>query len=124
MSKSSSDLNRSDYLQLLREAGQAERRITADYALLDIGDDYLDTEVSFALTAGGKESSPVLRLTCSFEAHLHSGVHLDKRFADQFVESELRLIAWPYFRQFVFDTTARMMIPPVIVPFATRHDKS
>jgi preprotein translocase subunit SecB len=69
--------------------------------------------------AGSQTSESPLVIECTFDAHFHVEAHMAEGFAKQFTESDMRLVLWPYFRQYVFDTTARMAIPPVLVPLST-----
>jgi hypothetical protein len=100
----------------------ARRVLSSKYVLARVADNYFDVEASFSV---GIESShdeePVtrpLRIVCVFSGHFHTSRSVDREHAQKFIETEAFLVFWPYFRQFVADTTARMAIPPVTVPLA------
>jgi hypothetical protein len=113
-------IDRGAYFKVL-DKGSSERRITTNYKLLDSHKDYFTVTASFALTIGHTQSKPsqVLSIECTYEAHFHCDdcdAHRD--FAQRFADSELRLVMWPYFRQFANDITGRMTIPPILIPFS------
>ena len=69
----------------------------------------------------GKSKPPVLRVSAAFDLHFHAN-SLTKDFVEKFCESEIRLIVWPYFREYVTNITARMHIPPVILPLSNKGE--
>lgn len=83
---------------------------------------HFDARSTFALDMTGEKSkSTVIRVEASFDLHFHAPV-VSKEFVEQFCESEIRLIVMPYFRELVSDITARMHIPPIILPLSTRGE--
>ncbi len=103
----------------ISEKREGVRQIEARYDLTGVGDNYFESAARFKLTiAPEKAKTPALQIECTFSAHFHvpAGV---KEFAKRFTDSEFRVVVWPYFRQFVSDITARMTVPPVLVPFAS-----
>jgi Preprotein translocase subunit SecB len=59
-------------------------------------------------------------LTASYVLHIHAGVAFPYEHVERFCSSEVRLIIWPYFREYVASVCSRMHIPPVILPLANR----
>lgn len=101
----------------------AQRMLSSSYALSKATEDYFDVKASFlvALHWSLDDGSVVeaLKVQCVFYGHFHvATTPLDRSFAKKFAESESWVVFWPYFRQFVSDTTSRMAIPPVVVPWA------
>ena len=43
---------------------------------------------------------------------------LDRSDAEGFAKDNAWLVFWPYFRQFVSDATARMAVPPEVLPLS------
>ena len=117
LNRSGAEINRELY-----EGSASSRNISAKSRLSDLSDTSFDAVGSFELTVRNKADKTALKVECVFEGHFHSEKLLTRSFAERFVDSELRLVMWPYFRQFVFDITARMWIPPVLIPFSTRHN--
>ncbi|HXZ39099.1 MAG TPA: hypothetical protein VEG68_00065 [Terriglobales bacterium] len=115
----SAKLDRSRYFNAVAESRSAVRNIEAQYTLSTQGKNFVDVQASFDLKVRNRNGQDCLALRCVFEAHFHCPT-FRKEFAERFATSEARLALWPYFRQFVSDTTARMAIPPITVPLATR----
>jgi preprotein translocase subunit SecB len=113
-------LDRYPYYDLLEKKGQV-RRISAEYKLERAQKDYFDARAVFRLEITDKEASrSPLSIQCSFRAHFHARqTQADRSFAERFVATEFRVVIWPYFRQFISDTTARMTISPIVIPFSS-----
>ena len=70
------------------------------------------------------KSETGLSIGCVYQAHFHADDVIGNReLAKEFAQSEMRLILWPYFRQFAFETSARMSVPPITVPLTTELEK-
>ena len=100
----------------------ARRVLFSRYQLSDFTDDYFDVQASFRLSIqwseeDGRVVQPLL-VECVLYGHFHAVGPINREHAIKFAETESWLIFWPYFRQFVSDTTARMGIPPMSVPLA------
>jgi preprotein translocase subunit SecB len=89
-----------------------------------VGEKHFDVRSTLNLTASNEKSKKILvRFTATFELHLHASP-VNEEFVKRFCESEIRLIVWPYFREYVSDVTARMYIPPLILPLSEHTQKS
>ena len=119
MERGSFSLNRATFWD---ETKSGRRLLSSTYTLADVSEDYFDVEATFVLAFQWPESDgPVtqpLRIECVFRGHFHTSGPVDRDHAKTFAETESWLIFWPFFRQFVSDTTARMAIPPVVIPLA------
>jgi len=103
-----------------------------------------DTDVSFKLSSKSQdvkeahfdvcstlnlrvisEQSRTLQLwvSATFELHFH-GAPLDPEFIRRFCDSEIRLIVWPYFREYVGNISARMHVPPFVLPLQGNKSRS
>jgi preprotein translocase subunit SecB len=83
---------------------------------------HFDVRSTFMLDMTGEKSkSTVIRVEASFDLHFHASA-VSKEFVEKFCESEIRLIVMPYFRELVTDVTARMHIPPLILPLSTKGE--
>lgn len=100
----------------------ARRVLSSKYALTEVTDDYFDVQATFSVALQWSEGDgPLvqpLKIECVFMGHFHTPPPLNREFAKRFAETESWLVFWPFFRQFVSDATARMAIPPVVVPLA------
>lgn len=121
LDQSSTTLNRVDYWK--KRDKPLQRVLSAEYSLSKIKPDYFDISVSyeFAIRASGNTGDrsklgAILQIKCRFEGHFHAHAPVDAGHAEQFAEKDSWLIFWPYFRQFVSDATARMSIPPELLP--------
>jgi hypothetical protein len=114
-------LNRAAYQRLNRKEGRNRtvRSLRDNYEVERVKLDFFDVvgRVELDIRARGDKKSS-LAVECEFEAHFHCEVKVTKEFAERFAQSELRVFMWPYFRQFVSDTTARMSVRPVLIPLA------
>jgi len=117
LKESSCSLDRDEYWKT-----DAEKKLDYKLTSKSNGQDkkHFDAESTLSLTlCGERPNSPVLRLSATFDLHFH-GESITKEFVQQFCGSEIRLIVWPYFREFVTNMTARMHIPPVILPLSDK----
>ena len=114
-------LDRPIYWSRLK-SGKVQRSVNSQYRLDAIGDDYFDIAAKYDLkvtwTSEEPEAKPItaLFIVCEFYGHFHGEAPISQEHARKFAEEDAWLMFWPYFRQFVSDTTSRMSIPPVMVP--------
>jgi preprotein translocase subunit SecB len=55
-------------------------------------------------------------LSASYLLHVHAPAPLDPEHVQRFTESEVRLIIWPYVREYATSVFGRMHVPPAILP--------
>ncbi|MFZ0137842.1 MAG: hypothetical protein WAK89_12325 [Candidatus Sulfotelmatobacter sp.] len=55
-------------------------------------------------------------LTASYLLHVHAPAPLDDEHVKRFADSEVRLIVWPYAREYATSVFGRMHVPPAILP--------
>lgn len=76
-------------------------------------------KLSLTMEDKANPASPAVLVECTYIAHFHcDGCEITKDLAERFTKSELRIVVWPYFRQFVNDATSRMAIQPIVIPFS------
>jgi len=115
----SSRLERSVYVRMRSKKDGAKRQITAEYQIAKLEDDHFDLTANFVVSMTDKESGATpLSIKCDFACHFHGKKPLKREFVNRFANAEFRLVVWPYFRQFVFDMSARMLISPITVPLS------
>lgn len=66
-----------------------------------------------------KSQSHFLELKAKYLLHIHCAKEFPPEYVNRFCDSEVRLMVWPYFREYVTSTCGRMHIPPVFLPLAT-----
>jgi preprotein translocase subunit SecB len=114
------ELDRGAYWDLLeRVKGNPERRLVVTCSVGKIKDDYFDLAASLTINVKdpASEREP-LRIQCEFEVHFHGQDAVNPEHAKQFADAEAKLFIWPFFREFVSNTTARMTIPPLLIPMS------
>jgi preprotein translocase subunit SecB len=113
-------LNRDAYAALY-EKERLTYRISTDYHTAEVEKDFFNASAKLKLNVEDKKGvmPEAVLIECTFETHFHcDGCRITRDLAERFTESELRLVVWPYFRQFVNDATARMTIQPILIPFS------
>jgi hypothetical protein len=117
----SASLDRRFFFDALNKEKRLMRDYRAGYVVADLGEHHFDFDAVFSVALLDSKGRKALNIECTFEVHMHSKLDPAKRFLDRFSENELALIAVPFARQFILDTTARMSVPPIIIPLTTRR---
>jgi preprotein translocase subunit SecB len=108
-----------------RKPGADELRLfRIDLKPSSIEDDHFDVVASFAVHVrpmdeqGEPETEDLIRVEGEFYAHFHtdSKGSIDEAHVKRFANHEARVVFMPYVRQLVTDLTARMSIPPLMIP--------
>jgi len=96
--------------------------ISTEYELGEVGDQFFNASVHCKFVIQGEKikAKPV-SIDCSFQGHFHTESAIQKKLAERFTQSDLRLVVWPYLREFIQDMTVRMSIPPVVLPYLSRQ---
>jgi len=85
------------------------------------GRDYFDVIAELTVkVAKPKSQTAFLELKATYALHVHCMKDFPKEYGARFCNVEVRLMLWPYFREFVTGMCGRMHIPPVFLPLATR----
>lgn len=87
-----------------------------------IGHDCFDAHATLIVKLGSTKarSKPSVEIDATFEMHFHGAKPINRAFVERFADSEVRIVIWPYFREFVSSVSGRMHIPPIVLPFGTR----
>ncbi len=117
---SSSRIDRATYFRLRESKKRLRKKIVTKYEVNDMARDYFNLMATFRLTLEERKTgiSP-LAIEATYHIHFHGKPPIREEFAKRFANSEFELIVWPFFRQFVYDISARMSIPPISVPLST-----
>lgn len=102
---------------------RGERAVSARYSSGGVSGTCFDVLGNFEFAIRLQEETGVsfaLRIVCTFLGHFHRNVDEEPETSDveTFAREDAWVMFWPYFRQFVSDTTARMSIPPETLPLA------
>jgi preprotein translocase subunit SecB len=79
--------------------------------------DLLRAKHHFELTAPGNSKKDFLvKISCTFVLRYSTQQELSEDFLEIFIERNVPLNTWPYFRELVQNMTQRMNIPPLTLP--------
>jgi len=121
----SAKLDRPGLARLRSKKNNGIRKIAALYRVDAFEGDHFDLTATFKFFYTNRETKETpLVIVCDFRSHFHGEKPLSERFVQQFAGAEFRLIVWPYFRQFIFDTTARMAIAPITIPLTDENEQT
>ena len=95
-------------------------------AKLERIDDKYSVCHNYELTVPAADSPDknILRITATFRLVFSSNIKIEEDFFSVFKKANLRINTWPYFREFVQNSTQRMHIPPLTLPFFKGFPKS
>ena len=65
-----------------------------------------------------KKGKDFFKLTGEYLLHVHAPAPVDHQHVKRFTDSEVRLIVWPYVREYATSLFGRMHVPPAILPVA------
>jgi preprotein translocase subunit SecB len=81
------------------------------------GKDSFDVRATIVInTIPANKKDGSLMVKAVYLVHLHSKPPINEQHIRRFVQADLRILIWPYFREFIASTTARMHIPPITLP--------
>jgi preprotein translocase subunit SecB len=103
---------------------EEELMLVAKTKAINIKKDAFDVEATIAVRShevGKKDGS--LKIDATYLLHFHGKAPVQSTHIKRFVDGDVRLVIWPYFREFVAATTGRMHIPPVTLPITAREEQ-
>jgi preprotein translocase subunit SecB len=113
LDKTAAELDRVSYWQ----SKDKIREIRASYEANNVVKDHFNVIARIELEITKKtDRAKVLSIDCHYMAHFHAAVGCSQETATKFAQSEAKIIIWPYVRALISDLTARMHIPPVVIP--------
>lgn len=88
---------------------------------LKSGRDHFDVRAELKVKVSKpKVKTPFLELEAAYTLHVHCAKGFPAELVERFCNAEVRLMVWPYFREYVTSMCGRMHIPPVFLPLAAR----
>jgi preprotein translocase subunit SecB len=79
--------------------------------------DFFEVRVKAAVRVSPpKSDKSFFDLTATYHLHVHASSPLNKDHVKRFAEGELRLLLWPYLREYVSSVSGRMHVPSVLLP--------
>lgn len=99
------------------------KKLKANYSVSEVEEKYFSTKAALRVTIQD-ETEELLGVTieCEYAVYFHCKRPVNQEFASKFADTGLRLVVWPYFREFVFDLSGKMAIPPITLPLSTEDD--
>ena len=88
---------------------------------VDVGSSHFEANAEIFVKLGSSsKSKPSVEVEATFQMHIHAAKPIDRRFVDRFAESDVGILIWPFFREYVSSVSGRMHIPPIILPVVIR----
>lgn len=78
--------------------------------------DYFDLRTQVNVKSTSKSSNALFNFSATYELHFHAKPPIDAKLVRRFADSDAHFILWPYLREHVSDVSARMYIPPILLP--------
>jgi preprotein translocase subunit SecB len=75
-----------------------------------------DVRANVRIRISAPKAKDFFTLTASYLLHVHAPAPLDPKHIKRFSVSEVRLIVWPYVREYATSVFGRMHVPPAILP--------
>ncbi len=91
-----------------------------DFAEYENRDGEVLVKTTYRLMARNAEKKIALKMEATFIVIFSSKNEISDEFFDVYKNISLPLNIWPFFREFVNATTARMNIPPITLPLLKR----
>ena len=90
---------------------------------IDVQDDYFEADANLILRLGpsAAKSKPTVEIDVTFRMHINAPKPINRALVDRFTDSDVRILIWPYFREYVSNATGRMHIPPIMLPLGVRE---
>ena len=80
--------------------------------------DHFDLQAEATVKLTRKRSDCLFDLSVTYELHFHAKPPVDAKLVRRFADSDAHLVLWPYLREYVSDVSARMYIPPILLPLS------
>jgi preprotein translocase subunit SecB len=98
-----------------------EPDLTVDVALKPrrLARDHFDLHAEARVKLARKRSGALFDLSVTYELHFHGKAPIDPKLVRRFADWDAHIILWPYLREYVSDVSARMYIPPILLPVPT-----
>jgi len=85
--------------------------ITKDDGTVDIHHKY-----SLEIPSIEEDQKSLGKIECTFCLNYSPAECFSQEFFEEFKKGNLHINTWPFFREFVFNMTARMNVPPITLP--------
>lgn len=88
----------------------------------EVGGSYFEADAELTVKLSVQKASEALaEIRVTFRMHIHTAKNPRKSCVDRFLGSEVRILVWPYFREYVTNVCGRMGIPLIVLPVGTKE---
>jgi len=103
-----------------REEGASEISLATSYDPLNVESSRFQVRARLDLAVSGiKSKKPWFSMSAIFELQFLSRIPIKRSLVSRFADSDVRLIVWPYFREYLSDVCNRVQImPPIVLPLS------
>jgi len=123
LKSSSCEIDRDAFFQ----GKEAEHLINIiDEPSMDVKDnDTVDISHRYCLemVVKGDEVKTIGKIECTLCFNYSPASCFSPEFFEEFKKANLHINTWPFFREFIYNTTARMNIPPITLPLLKARRK-
>ena len=114
LTSSSARIKRDEYF----EAKERDLSVAVTLKPKRMSRDHFDLQAEATVKLTRKRSDCLFDLSATYELHFHGKPPIDAKLVRRFANSDAHFILWPYLREYVSDVSARMYIPPILLPVA------
>jgi hypothetical protein len=98
------------------EARQRQLNVSWEPRITMAEEDFFEIRADVVVKLSDGKKRAFFNLAASYELHIHAPAPMNPDFVNRFAESDVRVLIWPYVREYVSGVSGRMHVPPVILP--------
>jgi preprotein translocase subunit SecB len=112
LTSSTTRIKRDEYL----EGGEPDLTVAVALKPRRLARDHFDLHAEAKVKLTRKRSGSLFDLAVCYELHFHGKPPIDAKLVHRFADSDAHAVLWPYLREYVSDVSARMYVPPILLP--------
>lgn len=117
--ESACKLDRSNLAEAFSDGSRAPAEVTGKHEISSLEPKGFVVLGHYNVSVKDSGGSEVVSISCTYSALFLTDRKAKASFVERFAQNEVRLVFWPYFRQFVSDATFRMSINPLLLPLTS-----
>jgi preprotein translocase subunit SecB len=106
--------------RIKRDAYFGEKALDLSVALTlnpkTLSRDHFDLQAEAKVKLTRRRAECLFELSVTYDLHFHAKPPISATLVRRFADSDAHLILWPYLREYVSDVSARMYVPPILLP--------
>jgi hypothetical protein len=119
MDSSSFKIDRSAFAAAFPSPDKVAAEVTGHHELAELKEDSFVVLGHYRVSVKGTNGSEAVDISCTISALFSLDKQAERAHIERFMQTEARLVFWPYLRHFVADSTYRMAIFPLILPLTS-----